>query len=98
MGNQDELDELLSFLADAKRLDIQMVALEQVLGLTGSKEGLQFLQSRLDRLVKIVCQLLTGKSELLSKDAVKALVNITSDAQLTKQCLDSCSDILVSSL
>jgi len=100
MGNQGELDELLSFLEDPKRLDVQMVALQQVLGLTGSKDGLVFLRARLDRLVRILCQLLNGKSELLSQDAAKALVNVTSDAGLTKECLESASvaDVLVTSL
>ena len=89
MGGKSEFDELLEFLADGKRLDIQMVALDQVLGLTGSPEGLKALKAHLQPLVKILCSLLTGKSELLSKDAAKALVNITADAEMAKDILNT---------
>ena len=98
MGGKSEFEELLEFLADSKRLDIQMVALDQVLGLTGSSDGLKAIKPHLEPLAKILCSLLTGKSELLSKDAAKALVNITADGEMAKDLLKTGDHVLVPSL
>ena len=98
MGGKSEFDELLEFLGDSKRLDIQMVALDQVLGLTGSPEGMKAIKPHLEQLAKILCSLLTGKSELLSKDAAKALVNITADGDMAMDLLRTDDHVLVTSL
>ena len=58
MGGKSEFEELLEFLADSKRLDIQMVALDQVLGLTGSSDGLKAIKPHLEPLAKTLCSLL----------------------------------------
>ena len=88
MGAKSELEELLDFLASG-RLDLQMLALDQVLGLTGSPEGLLALRPHLASLTKTLCSQLAGKSEVLCKDAAKAMVNITADAVAAKQILET---------
>ena len=88
MGAKSELEELLDFLASG-RLDLQMLALDQVLGLTGSPEGLLALRPHLESLTKTLCSQLAGKSEVLCKDAAKAMVNITADAVAAKQILET---------
>ena len=88
MGAKGELEELLDFLASG-RLDLQMLALDQVLGLTGSPEGLLALRPHLASLTKTLCSQLAGKSEVLCKDAAKAMVNITADAVAAKQILET---------
>jgi len=98
MGEKSEFDELLGFLSDSGRLDIQMLALDQVKGLTGSRDGLETLKPHLEPLAKILCSLLTGKSDLLSKDAAKALVNITADSNSAGELLKADDQLLVTSL
>ena len=77
MGEKSEFEELLGFLSDSGRLDIQMLALDQVKGLTGSSEGLETIKPHLDPLAKILCSLLTGKSELLSKAGFILVFHLT---------------------
>ena len=40
----DALEELAQFLAPTSRIDIKILALEQVLGLTGNEEGRKTLE------------------------------------------------------
>ena len=92
------MKELLQFLCHPDRLDVQMLALEQILGLTGDQKGLALLRSHLGELGEVLCRLLDGKSEVLSQDCGKVWVNLTADSSLAVQCLDTLADRLVPSL
>lgn len=84
----DAVKEILGFLAESNdRLDVKIVTLKQILGLTATKEGLEILKSSLQDLLRHLVIFLAGKSETLAKDSSLALVNLTADPKLANQCL-----------
>uniref|UniRef100_A0A182JYD4 Protein HGH1 homolog n=1 Tax=Anopheles christyi TaxID=43041 RepID=A0A182JYD4_9DIPT len=72
----DALDEIVQFLAKTARLDLKVVTLSHVLGLTGSVEGIQLLVKN-ETLLNSLLDLTTEES--VAKDAVLCLINITAE-------------------
>nr|CAG4641831.1 EOG090X08WK [Eurycercus lamellatus] len=76
-----EIQELSEFLALETRLDVKSLALQQVLGLTGTPEGRQLLINT-SSVFKNVCLLLNDQQKSVATDASLALVNISADEEL----------------
>ncbi|KAJ8679102.1 hypothetical protein QAD02_014889 [Eretmocerus hayati] len=74
----DSLNELSSFLDLKSRLDLKVVALQHVLGVTGTVEGRQCLFGA-PAIVRQLVLLLQDDSPVISKDASLSLINITGD-------------------
>jgi len=81
-----EYVELAGFLLPDQRLDIKMIALESVLGLTGSKEGLAALREA-PSIPANLLKLLNDTQPKIAKDAARALINISSDPSSAKSLL-----------
>ena len=95
-----EMTELISFLNPKnKRQDIKTLALEHILGMTGSTEGLSSIKQIAKEtedvnknLYKTLLSYLVGltmssEAELLAKDASLALINLTADQDLVSTAL-----------
>ncbi len=83
----DALRELLPFLAPSSRLDLKVVALQHVLGLTGSEEGRKMMVEATagdkDKpIVDILLELMSDANESVEKDAALAMINLTGDEEL----------------
>ncbi|XP_063707348.1 protein HGH1 homolog [Culicoides brevitarsis] len=76
----DPINELLPFLDLGSRLDLKAVAVSHVLSLTASPEGKNLLFTN-EKLVECLVNLTGDKSEAIAKDACRALINISSDAE-----------------
>jgi len=73
--------EILPFLDLQARKDLKYVANRSLLELTGSKEGCDFLAEG-DKFIKALMSLTTDKESDICKDAMFALVNLTSDEKV----------------
>jgi len=73
--------ELLPFLDLNARPDLKYVANRSLLELTGSKDGCDFL-SEGDKFIKAIMALTTDKESDIVKDALFALINLTSDEKV----------------
>jgi len=71
------MDELVQFLRPDTRQDVKSVALQQVLGLTGSKEGLATISSS-HFLLSAVASLLLDPIPSIAQDSALSLINLTS--------------------
>nr|CAG4638564.1 EOG090X08WK [Cyclestheria hislopi] len=88
-----QLDELLQFLTLETRLDLKSLALQQVLGLTGTKEGRQLLcQNPL--LFNKLCQLFDDQQPSVATDASLALVNLSADEEFANEFFSKDCDII----
>ena len=77
-----ELHELCEFLSPSARLDLRSSALDYVLGLTGSSEGLALLGKH-TRLLQRLLELAGDSSQpVLCRDSHLALLNASADAEL----------------
>ncbi|CAG9861611.1 unnamed protein product [Phyllotreta striolata] len=74
----DSLKELLKFVQIGARLDLKAIAVENVLGLTGSKQGLELVVENAQLLVSLI-SLLEDTSIPIAKDACMCLVNISAN-------------------
>ncbi|CAG9831106.1 unnamed protein product [Diabrotica balteata] len=74
----DSLEELIKFVQLGSRLDLKAIAVETILGLTGSDEGLKSLIEKPQLLVSLIT-LLEDKSVPIAKDASMCLVNISAN-------------------
>ncbi len=78
------LNELLPFLdPTSHRLDLKTVALQHVLGLTGSAEGIAAIlasDGKSLKMLKFLLALTGDESESVAKDAALALINVSADA------------------
>jgi len=83
-----ELEELAQFLHPDQRFDLKLVAVQHIVGLTGSKEGIATL-SEADTLHSGLLKLLQDKDHNVSKEAALALINLSSDPSVTKTMLQS---------
>ena len=95
----DPISEILPFLEEGyERLDVKMMTVKQILGLTASKEGLGLLQPHMERLLSYLVKMLGGKSEVLAKDSSGALINITASKELALQCVRRLPEFFVADL
>ncbi|KAI4484273.1 hypothetical protein M0804_007729 [Polistes exclamans] len=72
------LKEVSDFLNINTRLDLKAVALQNVLNITGSKEGIELLLGCLDILKQLVI-LMQDESTAIAKDAALSAINISAD-------------------
>ncbi|XP_055602862.1 protein HGH1 homolog [Uranotaenia lowii] len=72
------LKELTQFLSKTARLDLKAVSLTHILGLTGTKAGIELIGQNLKLLGNVVA-LVDDDSDVIRKDAVLALVNISAE-------------------
>lgn len=72
------LKEITNFLTESTRLDLKAVALQNVLNITGSKEGRELLFGSLDILKQLVI-LMQDDSMAIAKDAALSAINISAD-------------------
>ena len=83
-----ELEELAQFLNVDQRFDVKMVALQHIVGLTGSKEGIASI-SAAESLHAGLLRLLQDKDKNVCVEAGMALINLSSDPALAKSFLQS---------
>jgi len=83
-----ELEELAQFLNVEQRFDVKMVALQHIVGLTGSKEGISSI-SEADSLHAGLLRLLQDKDNNICVEAGMALINLSSDPSIAKSFLQS---------
>ena len=80
-------EELGQFLLPPHRIDVRAVALAQVLGLTGSPEGVAALRSCPD-LLQIIVRLVLDPAEVLATDACLSLINLSADVSTVSTLLE----------
>ncbi|KAJ8706522.1 hypothetical protein PYW07_012600 [Mythimna separata] len=76
----DPLDELLQFLKPESRIDLKHIALDHLVGLSGSEDGINTLLSH-EKLIQSILTLTDDKVEEIAKNALLILVNITASAK-----------------
>ena len=82
-----ELEELCQFLTPSARLDLRSTALDYVLGLTGSKDGVKLLRNHA-RVLQQLLELAADTSQpLLCRDAHLAVLNASADAALAESII-----------
>nr|XP_031831920.1 protein HGH1 homolog [Nomia melanderi] len=74
----ESLQEICQFLRPETRLDLKAIALQHVLGVTGSAEGRELLLKFPESLTDLIA-LTQDSSTSISKNAALALINITAD-------------------
>ncbi|KAK3913967.1 Protein HGH1-like protein [Frankliniella fusca] len=72
------LDEFLQFLTPETRLDLKVLAVEQVLGMTGREEGRTLLCQNL-KILQHLIKLCSDKVPGVARDSCLALVNLSGD-------------------
>ena len=80
-------EELGQFLLPPHRIDVRAVALAQVLGLTGSPEGLTTLRS-CPSILQIIVRLILDPTEVLATDACLSLINLSADVSTVTALLE----------
>ena len=81
----EALVEMMPFLAPSSRLDLKVVALHHVLGLTGSKEGRALMMEAAKdgkTMEEILLALTHDDNESVEKDAALALINLSVDEEV----------------
>ena len=81
------VEELAQFLLPPQRIDVRAVALVQVLGLTGTPEGVATLRSS-PSLLQIIVRLVLDPAEVLATDACLALINLSADVATVSTLLE----------
>jgi len=87
-GGEEDLGELVQFLQPDQRADIKPVALQHILGLTGSVGGLKTI-SECPQILSSVVQLFDDKHAAIYTDAAKILINFSSDPVHAKSLVES---------
>jgi hypothetical protein len=82
----DSLKELLKFIQIGARLDLKVVALEHILGLTGSESGIAALTELPVLLISLI-SLLDDSNTPIAKDASLCLINISTQEKAAEQLL-----------
>lgn len=86
VGN--ELTDVLGYLSVNSRVDVKSLALEYLLGLTGSADGVKFIENNL-KLVENVLQLLGDNSPGVQKQACAFLLNASASQKVARN-LENC--------
>ncbi|GBP39217.1 Protein HGH1 homolog [Eumeta japonica] len=84
--NKDPLSEIVQFLNLDSRLDLKIIALDHVVGLSASREGVEALLKNGVILTKII-DLLDDKNNDIAKNATVLLVNVTASESGAKDVL-----------
>ena len=72
------VEELGQFLLPPQRMDVRAVALAQVLGLTGTSDGIASLRTS-SKLLSTIVTLVLDPAEVIATDACLALINLSAD-------------------
>jgi len=83
-----QLLELCQFLSISQRPDVKDVALQHILGLTASKEGILAIGA-VPQIVACLVRLLSDPLAAVAKDASLALVNLSADPAMAKIMMKS---------
>lgn len=88
--------ELLSFLDRSARTDLKAIAIEQLLGMTGTDDG-KTLIGRSPRLLNAVLLLVADTNETVARNAILCVVNLSSDdfSVATLMELKECRDTML---
>jgi len=78
------MDELIQFLSPTARVDVKILAVEQILGLTGTSEGISTISSH-PLLLSTLVNLLSDPH--VSKETSRAMINLSTDPSATSQLL-----------
>ena len=88
MASAGELEELCQFLTPSTRLDVKSTALDYVLGLTGSVDGIELVKKRRSVLKQLLDLTMDTRQPVVSRDAHLALLNASADKELAKSLLE----------
>ena len=83
----DQLQELFSFLNLGSRLDLKTIALDYLLGLTGSDDGRAMIKSN-PSVMKLLLELTADQQPVVAKDANLVLLNLSSSKDVAEMMLD----------
>ena len=84
----DQLQDLFSFLSLDSRVDLKTIALDYILGLTGSDGGRAMIKAS-PPVIRLLLQLTSDKQPTaISKDANLVLLNLSSSADIAEVMLD----------
>ena len=83
----DQLEDLFSFLSLDSRVDLKTIALDYILGLTGSEGGRAMIKSS-SPVVRLLLQLTSDKQTVIAKDANLVLLNLSSSKDVAEMMLD----------
>ncbi|XP_050682790.1 protein HGH1 homolog [Leptidea sinapis] len=75
---KDPVDELTEFLQPEARVDLKHIALDYLLGLSGTEDGINFLVQK-ERVLSNIIELTEDTVEEISKNATLVLVNISAN-------------------
>ncbi|XP_050360254.1 protein HGH1 homolog [Nymphalis io] len=75
---KDPLDEMIQFLKPQSRIDLKHIALDHLLGLSGSEDGINVLLKN-EKIIQCVLELTNDKVDEISKNALLLLVNVTAN-------------------
>ncbi|XP_021198946.3 protein HGH1 homolog [Helicoverpa armigera] len=76
----DPLDELLQFLKPESRIDLKHIAVDHLVGLSGTEDGINTLLSH-EKIMQSILALTDDKVEEVAKNALLILVNITATSK-----------------
>ena len=86
--NVEQIDrEILPFLSCSARADVKAIALQYFFGLTGSKDGCDFVASN-NKYLSALVSLMRDSEPSVTKDAFLSLVNLSTDEQVALKLLD----------
>lgn len=83
----DQLQDLFSFLSLDSRLDLKTIALDYILGLTGSEDGRAMIKSN-PPVIQLLFQLTSDNQPAIAKDANLVLLNLSSSKDVAELMLD----------
>ncbi|XP_076369486.1 protein HGH1 homolog isoform X2 [Tachypleus tridentatus] len=78
------LEELLQILEKSESQIFRQHILENLSGLTGTRDGLNCLLKASEKCVSVLCQLLQEENESLRESVLKCLINMTSEELFTQ--------------
>ena len=86
--NVDQIDrEILPFLSCSARADVKGIALQYFLGLSGSKDGCDFIASN-NKYLSALVSLTKDSDQSVTKDTYLSLVNLSTYEQTAMRLLD----------
>ncbi|XP_063392051.1 protein HGH1 homolog [Cydia fagiglandana] len=95
--SKDPLDELLQFLKPDSRIDLKHIALDHLVGLSGSEDGIHTLLKN-EQVIASIIELTSDSVDEVAKNALLALVNITANAKGASEILkyrpSTCKNII----
>ena len=81
----DEVNQLATFLKKDARVDLKVSALNYVLGLTGSPDGLDCIYAHKEILLQALFELTEDELNAVANDSYLALVNIAANSRLARE-------------